>query len=194
MRSYDERRQQKTPRGALNRKEAVKPRGVRVSRAEFVVGTNRDPSNEGEMSLLEKMLERENMLEALRRVESNKGAPGVDGMTVAELRSYVKTHWTEIRQQLLEGTYKPQPVRRVEIPKPGGGVRGLGHPDRDRPTHPAGAPPSAHARSSTRDFRRTVLDSDPGEAPMMRCAERRNTSRQGTDGRSTSTSPNSSTA
>ncbi|OOR32304.1 group II intron reverse transcriptase/maturase, partial [Bacillus cereus] len=59
---------------------------------------------------------------------SNKGAPGVDGVTVAELRSYVQTHWAEIRQQLLEGTYKPQPVRRVEIPKPGGGVRGLGIP------------------------------------------------------------------
>ena len=86
------------------------------------------PSSGTEMSLLEKMLERGNMLEALRRVESNKGAPGVDGVTVAELRSYVKTHWAEIRQQLLEGTYKPQPVRRVEIPKPGGGVRGLGIP------------------------------------------------------------------
>jgi RNA-directed DNA polymerase len=52
----------------------------------------------------------------------------VDGVTVAQLRSYIRTHWADIRQQLLTGTYKPQPVRRVEIPKPGGGVRGLGIP------------------------------------------------------------------
>ncbi|GMA55906.1 hypothetical protein GCM10025858_04090 [Alicyclobacillus sacchari] len=65
------------------------------------------------------MLQRENMLQALKRVASNKGAPGVDGVTVEPLRSYVQTHWADIRQQLLAGTYKPQPVRRVEIPKPG---------------------------------------------------------------------------
>lgn len=128
MRSYGGQRQQKTPQGALNRKEAVKPQGSGTQGPSSSLAQTRTPSSGTEISLLEKMLERGNMLEALRRVESNKGAPGVDGVTVAELRSYVQTHWAEIRQQLLEGTYKPQPVRRVEIPKPGGGVRGLGIP------------------------------------------------------------------
>jgi len=128
MRSYGGQRQQKTPHGALSRKEAVKPQGSGPQGPSSSLAQIEIPSSGTEMSLLEKMLERGNMLEALRRVESNKGAPGVDGVTVAELRSYVKTHWAEIRQQLLEGTYKPQPVRRVEIPKPGGGVRGLGIP------------------------------------------------------------------
>lgn len=68
------------------------------------------------------------MLAALKRVESNKGAPGIDGVDVKSLRAYVMEKWVDVRQQLLTGTYKPQPVRRVEIPKPGGGKRGLGIP------------------------------------------------------------------
>ena len=78
--------------------------------------------------LLERMLERDNMLRALRRVEGNRGAAGVDGMAVGELRAYLRTDWAELREQLREGSYRPQPVRRVEIPKPDGGVRGLGIP------------------------------------------------------------------
>lgn len=78
--------------------------------------------------LMEEVLERENMKKALERVRSNKGAPGVDGMTVGALPAYLKEHWTTIRSQLLVGTYRPQPVRRVEIPKPGGGMRKLGIP------------------------------------------------------------------
>jgi len=78
--------------------------------------------------LLERMLERGNMLKALGRVEGNRGAAGVDGMEVGELRSYLKAHWVEIREQLREGSYRPSPVRRVEIPKPDGGVRELGIP------------------------------------------------------------------
>jgi RNA-directed DNA polymerase len=65
---------------------------------------------------------------ALRRVEANKGAPGVDGMGTDELRPYLMKHWKHLKQALLEGTYRPQPVRRVEIPKPDGGVRELGIP------------------------------------------------------------------
>ena len=81
------------------------------------------------MSLMEEVLRRENLIRALRRVRSNKGAPGIDGMTVEELTAYLKEHWTRIREELLEGGYEPQPVRRVEIPKPnGGGVRSLGIP------------------------------------------------------------------
>jgi RNA-directed DNA polymerase len=79
--------------------------------------------------LMEEVCERENLKQALKRVRANKGAPGVDGMTVQALPAYLREHWPTIRSMLLEGTYKPQPVRRVEIPKPdGGGVRKLGIP------------------------------------------------------------------
>jgi RNA-directed DNA polymerase len=78
---------------------------------------------------MEEICERKNLKAALRRVKDNKGSPGVDGMTVNELPAYLKQHWPTIREQLLNGTYKPQPVKRVEIPKPdGGGSRKLGIP------------------------------------------------------------------
>ncbi len=70
---------------------------------------------------MEEVCGRENLLRALKRVKSNKGSPGIDGMTVGELPGYLKQHWPAIREQLLSGSYKPQPVRRVEIPKPDGG-------------------------------------------------------------------------
>jgi RNA-directed DNA polymerase len=78
--------------------------------------------------LIEEAVERENLKEALKRVKANKGSPGVDGMTVQQLPDYLKEHWPAIREQLLSGTYRPQPVKRVEIPKPDGGVRQLGIP------------------------------------------------------------------
>ncbi len=78
--------------------------------------------------LMEEVCERENCKQALRRVKVNEGSPGVDGMTVHDLPGYLKKHWPAIREQLLSGTYKPQPVKRVEIPKPDGGVRKLGIP------------------------------------------------------------------
>jgi RNA-directed DNA polymerase len=79
--------------------------------------------------LMEEVCERENLKKALRRVKANKGSAGVDGMTVGEITGYLKQHWPAIREQLLNGTYEPKPVRRVEIPKPdGGGVRKLGIP------------------------------------------------------------------
>jgi RNA-directed DNA polymerase len=78
---------------------------------------------------MEEVCERENLKKALRRVKTNKGSAGVDGMTVGEITGYLKQHWPAIREQLLNGTYEPKPVRRVEIPKPdGGGVRKLGIP------------------------------------------------------------------
>jgi RNA-directed DNA polymerase len=79
--------------------------------------------------LMEEVCERENLKEALRRVKANKGSAGVDGMTVDGIADYLKQHWPAIREQLLNGTYEPKPVRRVEIPKPdGGGMRKLGIP------------------------------------------------------------------
>src|SRR5271167_2094765 len=77
---------------------------------------------------MEGVCERENCKQALARVKANKGSAGGDGMTVCELPEFLKQHWPDIREQLLSGTYKPQPVKRVEIPKPDGGVRKLGIP------------------------------------------------------------------
>ncbi len=78
--------------------------------------------------LMEEVCERENCKQALARVKANKGSPGVDRMTVHDLSAHLKQHWPIIREHLLSGTYKPQPVKRVEIPKPDGGVRKLGIP------------------------------------------------------------------
>jgi RNA-directed DNA polymerase len=78
--------------------------------------------------LMEEVCERENLKEALRQVKANKGSAGIDRMTVGQLSDYLKQHWPVIREQLLNGTYEPRPVRRVEIPKPDGGVRKLGIP------------------------------------------------------------------
>jgi RNA-directed DNA polymerase len=78
--------------------------------------------------LMERVVERENLNKAYKRVKANKGAPGVDGMTVADLRGWVKEHKEEFIGLLLRGDYQPSPVRGVEIPKPGGGVRQLGIP------------------------------------------------------------------
>jgi RNA-directed DNA polymerase len=78
--------------------------------------------------LMEEVCERENCKQALKRVKANKGSAGVDGMTVQQLPEHLKQHWPVIREQLRGGTYKPQPVKRVEIPKPDGGIRKLGIP------------------------------------------------------------------
>ena len=98
----------------------------RERQASGAVGEETQPEAEG---LLEEVLRRENMLRALKRVRSNKGAPGIDGMTVEELTPYLITEWPRIREELLKGTYQPAPVRRVEIPKSNGdGMRPLGIP------------------------------------------------------------------
>jgi RNA-directed DNA polymerase len=77
---------------------------------------------------MEVVVERENMKAAWRRVKGNKGAPGVDGMTVDALLPYLRERWSGIKEDLLAGRYQPSPVRKVEIPKPGGGMRQLGIP------------------------------------------------------------------
>src|SRR5882724_2767881 len=78
--------------------------------------------------LMEEVCDRENLGKAWKRVRQNKGSPGVDGMTIEDAKGYLRERWPSIRSQLLAGTYQPQPVKRVEIPKPGGGVRKLGVP------------------------------------------------------------------
>jgi RNA-directed DNA polymerase len=78
--------------------------------------------------VMEEMVSRENLKSARQRVKANQGSPGIDGMTVGELTQYRTHQWPSIREQLLGGTYTPQPVKRVEIPKPDGGVRQLGLP------------------------------------------------------------------
>ena len=82
----------------------------------------------GTTRLMEEICDRENMEEALRRVKANKGSAGIDGITVGGIADYLKQHWATVRERLLNGTYEPNPVRRVEIPKPDGGVRKLGIP------------------------------------------------------------------
>ena len=89
---------------------------------------SQEHSEPREHQLMEEVLTKENMTKAMKRVEANKGAAGVDDMAVGELRSYFKQEWLRIRGELLEGRYKPKPVRRVMIPKTGGGERALGIP------------------------------------------------------------------
>src|ERR1700736_6051656 len=104
-------------------------RGAAGEETESLMATN-EPENPARTNrLMEEVCERENLKEALRQVKGNKGSAGVDGITVGQLTDYLKQHWPVIREQLLNGTYEPKPVRRVEIPKPdGGGVRKLGIP------------------------------------------------------------------
>ena len=90
--------------------------------------TNGTENSANTNRLMEEVCERENLKEALQRVKANKGSGGVDGMTIDGITGYLEQNWPAIREQLLNGTYKPKPVRRVEIPKPDGGVRKLGIP------------------------------------------------------------------
>ncbi len=96
-------------------------------RFEEFIASHLSESPTGQVRLMESILERSNMKRAIKRVVKNKGAPGVDGMTVRKIKRYLKRHWSKIEQALLEGTYFPMPVKRKEIPKPGG-IRLLGIP------------------------------------------------------------------
>ncbi|HEX8816368.1 MAG TPA: group II intron reverse transcriptase/maturase [Terriglobales bacterium] len=103
-------------------------RGGAGEETESLMATNEPESPARTNRLMEEVCERENLKEALRQVKGNKGSAGMDGVTVDQLTDYLKQHWPVIREQLLNGTYEPKPVRRVEIPKPDGGVRKLGIP------------------------------------------------------------------
>jgi len=104
--------------------------GIRKSKVTAGQGLTaaKETSSPEKMMLMEQVVGRENLLDALKRVETNKGAPGVDGLEVKELRSYLGENWQRIKAELMAGEYKPHPVRRVDIPKPGGGTRMLGIP------------------------------------------------------------------
>ena len=109
----------------------VELQGKSKVQSNFMVLPNRESVNDETFDtsmLLEEVLERNNMLLALKRVISNKGSHGVDGMKIDELREHIKKHWDTIKSKILESKYNPSPVRRVEIPKVDGGVRLLGIP------------------------------------------------------------------
>ncbi len=124
--SQPKHRKQQTSQEASDAEKMVKPEGMHREPSMGAVRNNDDTSKTE--SLMEQVVARDNMLAALRRVESNKGAPGNDGMTIGELRGHLKTNWARIKTELLADVYKPQAVRRVEIPKPDGGIRLLGIP------------------------------------------------------------------
>jgi RNA-directed DNA polymerase len=102
------------------------PRSQRSGEAPMTSQRTDDSGNDHR--LMEQVVERANALAALKRVKQNKGSPGVDGMTVGDLPTHLAEHWPEVREQLLAGVYQPQPVRRAEIAKAGGGTRQLGIP------------------------------------------------------------------
>jgi hypothetical protein len=134
---------------------------------------------------MEAVCERENCLRAMKRVKANKGSPGVDGMKVSELAGYLKQHWSAIRERLLSGSYEPQPVRRVEIPKDGG-VRKLGIPTvLDRLIQQAG--------SGTRRSPSTATASGRSGRRIRRWRKRSSTCVRATGGWWTSTWKSSST-
>lgn len=111
---------------ADQRGQGRKPEAAQASGSNSPGG--KEPTGPKEPSLIERMLERGNLLKALQAVEANRGAAGVDGLEVEQLRGHLREHWAEIKEQILSGSYEPQPVRRVDIPKPGGGTRMLGIP------------------------------------------------------------------
>ena len=107
--------------------EGEAPRSA-IKGTELRMANHATESPAGTQRLMEEICNPENLREAYKRVKANKGSPGVDGMSVRQLAGYLKQQLPAIREQLLSGTYKPQPVKRVEIPKPDGGVRKLGIP------------------------------------------------------------------
>jgi len=117
-----------SPEGAYPREEVVKPQGTEGGPSSSPARNGESPHGDNDSGLMERVVERNNMLAALKRVERNGGAPGIDGIPTERLRDQIRAEWPRIRQELLSGTYKPKPVRRVEIPKPGGGKRLLGIP------------------------------------------------------------------
>ena len=123
----DERQRTVTKRDG-NASDHLLTQAAAIPQDELVAGSSGQPESIHTRALFAQMLERGNLQRALKQVRQNKGAPGIDGMTVDELPDYLRHHWPEIRTQLETGRYRPQPVKRVEIPKPDGKTRPLGIP------------------------------------------------------------------
>ena len=119
----EERRRSQVKRSGSASDPRLAP-AVAGPREEPAAGKREEPESISNSAWLERVRERTNRQRALKQVRQNQGAPGIDGMTVDELPDYLRGHWAEIRAQLVAGSYCPQPVRRVEIPKDNGqGVR-----------------------------------------------------------------------
>ncbi|SET16317.1 hypothetical protein [Anaerobranca gottschalkii] len=125
--SKDMQRQQKTSYEGSSVNNRMESEGI-LRAPSIPMAPTKETSSAATDNLLEVMLTSKNILEALKRVEKNKGSHGIDGMKVDELRPLLRENWRTIKDRILEGTYKPQPVGRVEIPKPDGGKRLLGIP------------------------------------------------------------------
>lgn len=125
--SVDMRRQQKTSYEDSCAKNKLETEGMHGVPSISVASTNETSSAISD-NLMERILSRDNMLFALKRVVKNKGSHGVDGMKVDDLRPFLKQNWLSIKDSILKGKYKPNAVRRVEMPKPDGGIRLLGIP------------------------------------------------------------------
>ena len=122
--------------GSARHQKPGQPGRAERGQGEALSGIGRDearlarpePAGLGRADLLRRALARANLVLAWKRVKANRGSAGVDGLTIAATAAYLKTHWPRIRAELQAGRYRPQPVRRVQIPKSGGGVRELGIP------------------------------------------------------------------
>lgn len=125
MAAKQQKNQMKLAFPAAGRGEAPKAAGEGTEAVRAGRDTESPASPE---CLMEEVCQRDNLVRALKRVKANKGSPGIDGMRVEALAGYLTEHWPRIREQLLQGAYQPQPVKRVEIPKPTGGERPLGIP------------------------------------------------------------------
>ena len=115
-------------RGTASGRQLALPLGHPVHGDETAAGTRGEDAPVEGRDLVARVLDPDNLQRALRQVRRNKGAPGIDGMSGDQLVTHLKIHWPTIRASLVDGTYTPQPVRRVAIPKPGGGTRNLGVP------------------------------------------------------------------
>lgn len=124
----NDERQRKVAKRDGRASDPLRKQAAATPQDELVAGSPRHPESIHPQALFAQVLERGNLQRALKQVRQNKGAPGIDGMTVDALPEYLKQHWLEIRAQLESGRYRPQPVKRVEIPKPDRKTRPLGIP------------------------------------------------------------------
>lgn len=148
---------------------------------ELVAGLSGQPESIQPEALLAQVLDRANLQRALKQVRQNKGAPGIDGMTVDELPKYLRDHWLGIRAQLEAGSYQPQPVKRVDIPKPDGKPVPWAFP---RCWTVSFSKPSrkSYRRNGNRIFTATATDFVRGARPIKPCVKCRRTSVQDSAG------------